>query len=48
MSTTGFVFGINNVMGEDAPYAFNSGNNTIPSAYDIIGRYFFVSLTQNF
>lgn len=45
---TGFVFGINNVMGEDAPYAFNSGNNTIPSAYDIIGRYFFVSLTQNF
>lgn len=43
---TGFVFGINNVLDEEAPYAFNSGNNTDPGSYDIIGRYFFVSLTQ--
>lgn len=45
---TGFVFGVNNVLDEQPPYVFNSGNNTLPSAYDIIGRYFFVSLTQNF
>jgi iron complex outermembrane receptor protein len=41
-------FGINNVGDDDAPYAFNTGNNTSPSTYDVLGRYFFVAATTRF
>lgn len=49
-NSTRILFGVNNVTGEDPPYAFNTGNNTVPGLYGsaIVGRYFFARLTQRF
>lgn len=46
--TASIVLGVNNVFDKDPPFAFNSGNNTFPQLYDIIGRYFFVSVNKSF
>lgn len=48
--STRVLLGVNNVTGEDPPYAFNTGNNTVPGLYGsaIVGRYFFARLTQRF
>jgi outer membrane receptor protein involved in Fe transport len=39
------VFGINNVLDEDPPYVFGSGNNTDAFLYDAMGRYWFARVT---
>jgi iron complex outermembrane receptor protein len=43
--TTALLFGINNVTGEDPPYAFSTGTNTAPGLYGtaVVGRYFLMS-----
>lgn len=46
--TASVVVGVNNVFDEDPPFAFNSGNNTFPQLYDVIGRYFFMSVNKSF
>ena len=40
--------GINNVFDHSIPYVFNSGNNTSPETYDVVGRYFFVNARARF
>ena len=46
--TASIVLGVNNVFDKEPPFAYNSGNNTFPQLYDIIGRYFFVSVNKSF
>ena len=46
--TLGVTVGVNNVLDEDPPYAFNSGNNLAPAVHDFIGRYFFVAVNKSF
>ena len=46
--TASVTFGVNNVLDEDPPFAFNSGNNTFPQLYDIIGRYYFMAVSKSF
>lgn len=46
--TASIVLGVNNVFDEDPPYAYNSGNNTFPQLYDIVGRYYFLSVNKSF
>lgn len=40
--------GVNNVLDEEPPLAINTGNNTYPALYDVIGRSFFVGLSARF
>jgi iron complex outermembrane receptor protein len=49
-TNTRLMFGVNNVFDEEPPYAFSTGNNTIPGLYGsaIVGRYFFGRVTQSF
>lgn len=42
------TFGINNVADEPAPLAANTGNNTYPALFDVIGRSFFLGLNARF
>jgi outer membrane receptor protein involved in Fe transport len=48
--TTRLLFGVNNVTGEDPPYAFSTGTNTVPGLYGtaVVGRFFFARVTQRF
>jgi len=49
-STDNYVFtlGINNVADEEPPVAINTGNNTYPAMYDVIGRAFFLGVSASF
>lgn len=42
------TLGINNVADEYPPLAFNTGNNTYPALYDVIGRTFFIAASTRF
>ncbi|HYF22369.1 MAG TPA: TonB-dependent receptor [Caulobacteraceae bacterium] len=44
----GLTFGVSNVFDEDPPFVLNTGNNTAPGLYDVVGRYFFLSSTVKF
>lgn len=39
------LVGVNNVLDEDPPYVFSSGNNTDTFLYDVMGRVWFARLT---
>lgn len=40
--------GISNIMDEDPPLTVSGSGNTIPSAYDALGRYWFTGFSVNF
>lgn len=44
------LVGVNNLLDEEPPYVFNTGNNTAPGLYSsaVVGRYFFARITQSF
>lgn len=42
------TLGVNNVFDKDPPYAFVSSRNTLPTGYDQIGRYVFVTAQYRF
>lgn len=48
--TTRLLFGVNNLMDEEPPYVFNTGNNTAPGLYGsaVVGRFLFARVTQSF
>lgn len=46
--TWSLTFGVNNVADEDAPLAVNTGNNTYPALFDVIGRSYFVGVNARF
>jgi outer membrane receptor protein involved in Fe transport len=50
LGNTRFQFGINNLFDISPPVVLDSENTfaTDPSAYDTVGRYFYVMLTQKF
>jgi iron complex outermembrane receptor protein len=43
-----FTFGVNNLFDKEPPYAFITTRNTLPSVFDVIGRYFFVTASYRF
>ena len=43
-----FTLGVNNLTDKKPPYAFITTKNTLTSAYDVIGRYFFMSVSHKF
>ncbi|MCH7743514.1 MAG: hypothetical protein IIB71_12720, partial [Proteobacteria bacterium] len=42
------LVGVNNVLDDDPPYLFSSGNNSDVNLYDVRGQYWYVRFSANF